>query len=230
MLPVNKPLAELFRAHGIQAELQEGWVTFPGRPHRAHAALFNETETKSGVSLQLDVRLEIGPERMIVESFSGVGDSRESAARNAFQSFAANTFHVLVAVFFASDCTHVTREEWVLGGRNCRVTNGGVGVKGRPPVDGEGLFEWYRHFEAKIREQRLSPGTHWIRLFFGQYQGKPLACEVLLDNQKSPELQSEMAAFAWPAGQEFYSVRIFLVLQVAEPAAPPAGPWWRRWN
>jgi hypothetical protein len=43
-------------------------------------------------------------------------------------------------------------------------------------------------------------------------QGRALACEVLLDNDVWEEVQTEMAAVNWPCGQEFYSVRVFLVI------------------
>ena len=38
-------------------------------------------------------------------------------------------------------------------------------------------------------------------------------CEVLLDNEVWNEMQAEMAAVDWPSGQDFYSVRVFLVVQ-----------------
>jgi hypothetical protein len=44
-------------------------------------------------------------------------------------------------------------------------------------------------------------------------QGRALACEILLDNEVWEEMQAEMAAIDWPCGQEFYSVRLFLVIQ-----------------
>jgi hypothetical protein len=59
-------------------------------------------------------------------------------------------------------------------------------------------------------------------LYYGQMHGKAVACEVLLDNGVWEEMQAEMAAAAWPAGEEFYSVRLFLVLRV-QPGGP-VGP------
>jgi hypothetical protein len=53
-----------------------------------------------------------------------------------------------------------------------------------------------------------------MRLYYGQRDRKTTACEVLLNNRAWDEVQSEMAAIGWPTGEEFYSVRIFLVVEV----------------
>ncbi|HEV3444731.1 MAG TPA: DUF6348 family protein [Gemmataceae bacterium] len=178
--------------------------------------LSKERQHQGGLSvqLQLDVRLEITSGGTIVESFAGLGETQEKAVADALHNFITNSFHVLLAAFFRSDDEQVTREEWVVGGKASRVTIGNVGIRGRPPVQGDQLVAWFKHFEEKLKKKQLGPGTHWVRLYYGQVQSKALACEVLLDNDVWEELQSEMAAVDWPSGEEFYSVRVFLVVQV----------------
>src|SRR6266540_2237247 len=171
---------------------------------------------QAGMSVQLDVRLEIPPGRTIVESFAGLGETREKAVADALHNFTANSFHVLLAAFFRSDDQQVSQEAWVVGGRTSRVTIGNVGVRGKPPVQGDQLVGWFKRFEEKLKEKHLRPGTHWVRLYYGQMQGRPMAFEVLLNNDVWEEMQSEMAAVDWPSGEEFYSVRVFLVIQVAD--------------
>ncbi len=214
MAQINQLLLALFQAHGVEAILQDEWIIFPGLSLRANASIVKETKHPAWLSIQLDVRLEIAPGRTIVESFAGLGETREKALADALHNFTANSFHVLLAAFFRSGDQQVSQEEWLVSGRMSRVTIGNVGIRGKPPVQGEQLVGWFKHFEDKLKETGLRPGTHWIRLYYGQSEGKALACEVLLDNAVWEEMQSEMAALAWPAGQEFYSVRVFLVLQV----------------
>jgi hypothetical protein len=43
------------------------------------------------------------------------------------------------------------------------------------------------------------------------------ACEVLLDNTTWGPVQERMETAGWPAGDDFYSVRLFLILQDKEP-------------
>jgi hypothetical protein len=214
MSQVNEALLEFFRAHGVESVPQDEWIAFPGRDMRANASIAGEMEQQSAITVQLDVELEIAPGRTISESFAGLGETREEAVADALQSFTANSFHVLLAAFFGSDDPHVSQEEWVIGGRTGRVTIGDVGTRGTPPVQGDQRVGWLQHFEEKLKEQQLRPGTNWVRLYYGQAQGSMVVCEVLLNNYVWEEMQSEMAAADWPSGEEFYSVRVFLVIQV----------------
>jgi hypothetical protein len=215
MSQVNESLLELFRAHGVEAVLLEEWVVFPGRNMRASASIVREIKQQAAMSVQLDVWFEIAPRRTIVESFAGLGETLERAVADAIHNFTANSLHVFLTAFFRSDDQQVSQEEWVVGGRTSRVTIGNVGIRGKPPVQGEELVGWFKRFEEKLKENQLRPGTHWVRLYYGQMQGRPMACEVLLNNDVWEEMQSEMAAVAWPVGEEFYSVRVFLVIQVS---------------
>ncbi len=213
MSPVNTTLLELFQAHGIEAIAHDDWVGFSQRSSTVRAAIVRETEHSFCLSIQLDVRLEIVPGLTLVESFSGLGKTREEAAADALKHFSANSFHVLLAAFFQCNTEQVTTEEWTLGGRPSLVTLGTVGIRGKPPVQGEALVRWFHEFAQRLQEKNLGPGTHWIRLYYAQMEGKALPCEVLLDNAVWEEMQSAMAGIDWPSGDDFYSVRIFLVIQ-----------------
>ena len=214
MSQVNASLLALFQAHGVESHLEGEWVAFPGRRLRAGAAVVRETKHASALSVQLDVRVEVAPGRTIIESFVGVGQAPEQAVGDALRNFTANSFHVLLAAFFRpGDDEQVSREEWVIGGRKSRVTVGNVGVRGKPPAQGESLVSWFKHFAEKLKHKQLGPGTHWVRLYYAQMGGQATACEVLLDNAAWGEMQSEMAVLDWPAGVDFYSVRVFLVVE-----------------
>ncbi|HZO89803.1 MAG TPA: DUF6348 family protein [Chthonomonadaceae bacterium] len=185
---------------------------FPQHHTRANASIVRELRQQAAISVQLDVRFEIAPGRTIIESFSGVGETREKAVSDAFDNFALNSFHVLLAAFLDPNDDHVSEEEWIIGGEKRRVTLGNIGVRGKPPVSGEQLGGWFEPFEQKIKEKSLGPETYWMRLYYGQRQGKTMACEVLLDNTVWEEMQTAIAALDWPPGEEFYSVRLFLVI------------------
>jgi hypothetical protein len=79
----NVELAELFRAHGLTCEAHDEWIVFPQKEMRAQARIFDPPVTET---IQLDVRLEVWPGWLLVESFTGLGKdraaSRKSAGRN----------------------------------------------------------------------------------------------------------------------------------------------------
>ncbi|HEX8911749.1 MAG TPA: DUF6348 family protein, partial [Humisphaera sp.] len=222
MPQLNDALAELFRAHGVDASVRDGKVFFAGRAGWAEAVVVDDGTPRHPRTVRVDVRLDVGRGRVIVESFAGMGESPDQALGDAFRGFASNTFHVLLAAFFGVDNEQVTREEWSLGGRRGRVVLGTVGFRGEAPTL-EGLSnEWFAALQQAVQRRPLRPGSHWVRLYYGQMRGEPLACEVLLDNDVWADVQAEMAAFGWQAKEPFYSVRLFLTIDV-EPAAP-AGP------
>jgi hypothetical protein len=216
MADVNAFLAELFRAHAVEAVPHGEWIAFPRHGLRANGAVVLEQSKPPWETVQLDFRFEVAPGRLLVESFGGFGQTKDQAVADAQQFFAQNTFHVLLAAFFARPCDdQASREEWVVGGRNRRVTHGHIGVRGKLPAGGPESVEWFQRFEEKLKAKSLPEGTHWVRLYYAQVQRKAAACEVLLDNAVWGELQAEMAAISWPPGEEFYSMRVFLVLREA---------------
>ena len=210
----NEGLLELFRGHGVEALLQDEWIVFPGRSVKASAELYGQASHEAATSVQLDVRVQNASGRAIVESFAGLGTTADEAVADAMQNFVVNSFHVLLAAFFGVSGQQVAQEKWVSGGKPCRVTIGNVGVRGEPPVEGEALVAWFDHFTEKLRQKQFAAGTHWVRVFYAQMQNEALACEVLLNNEVWEEMQSEMAAIDWPAGEAFYSLRLFVVIQV----------------
>ncbi|MFL5242164.1 MAG: DUF6348 family protein [Gemmataceae bacterium] len=210
---INASLLELFQAHGVDCAPQGEWIVFSKNGMKANASIVREMPQATGMSVQLDVLFEVAPDRTIIESFAGVGQTREQAIADALNNFAMNSFHVLLAAFLKPNEEQVSEEEWTIAGRPRQVTIGDVGIRGKPPVQGEQLVGWFKPFEEKLKSKPLGPGTHWVRLYYAQMQGKAIACEVLLDNDAWEEMQAEMAAFDWPSGKDFYSVRVFLVVR-----------------
>lgn len=210
---INNFLLEVFKAHGVDCAHQGEWIVFLKPGIRASGSIVREIPHENSITIQLDVRFELAPGRTIIESFGSIAQTREQAVSDALQNFTANSFHVLLAAFFGAEDDQVSMEEWTIGGRPRLVTIGNAGIKGTPPVQGEQLISWFKPFEEKLKSMQLGPGTHWVRLYYGQIQAKAIACEVLLDNEVWAELQTEMAAIDWPSGEDFYSVRVFLVVR-----------------
>jgi len=215
----NTRLRDLFRNHGIEAIDGGDWLTFADATLRANAETFRESQRPAGVSVQLDVRLEIAPERVIVESLVGMGPTLEDATSDAFRYFAASSFHVLLCAFFHTGCEQVTQQDCTIGGLACHVVIGGATCRGTPPGGGPALAARFQQFESAVHAQQLMPGVHWVRLYYGHMQGKAIVCEVLLDNHPWPAVQAAAAAIDWPASEAFYSLRVFSTLRVEKGGA-----------
>lgn len=96
-------LMELFAGHGVPAESRGDWVTFPDYPGRKLQGLvFDRKDAHPLSSTQVDVRFSPWSGCMIVESLSGIADSREDRIRESLAVFAQNTLHVLLRVFFGA--------------------------------------------------------------------------------------------------------------------------------
>jgi hypothetical protein len=205
-------LEQLFRSHGVETGVRGDHLYFPDSGRRAAAAIVRDSDWHPSV-LQLDFRLEIGPDRWLIESFAGIGDTRERAMRNAVALLAANTLHVLVRAFLASgDDDQVSVERWTVGGSPRTAVVGpatGRSMAGRAPELPGDRFE---RVEARIRASALAGGPHWIRIYFAQSNRTPSQFEALLDNEPWPEMVSTLRSVAWPLVEDFYSVRLFLVL------------------
>ena len=221
MPPLNEILAELFRAHNVPCTVAGDAVTFAGRLETATAEIVRELPPRpSVVSLQIDVRFNTATGAVIVESFAGIGATRERAVADAVQNFVLNSFHVLLAAFFAPDDPHVSRETWRIGTSDCRVTIGNATARGSVPAEDAGA--WFDTFATAIKARRLVPGMHWARLYYAQDGGRTTVCEVLLDNSDWESVQEEMQGFAWTPAAAFYSLRVFLVIEVGvgDPDSP----------
>lgn len=216
MLPLNTMLSILFENHEVDNFPKGRWLHFPDTPHWACASLGQELPDAGEMTVQLDVRFEVAPGRYLIESCAGIGESREEAVEEAFRNFASYSMHVLIKAFLRPEYDEVLQETWTIGGRERPVTIGYAVLRGRPPGEDEEILSWYETLEQRIRSLDLGPESHWVRIYYAQAENETLACEVLLDNLPWPEMQAELAAYAWPPGQGFYSVRQLLIVEGEE--------------
>ncbi len=94
--------------------------------------------------------------------------------------------------------------------RDCATT---INANGSNPFHNNSRGIALEQFYEKLKTREFARASHWVRLYYAQNQGETVVCEVLIDNDAQIELQRETASFAWPAADEFYSVRLFLTLQ-----------------
>lgn len=213
MINVNSLLVRLFEEHGQAAIVQGPGILFPGTKIRLAGLIARENPIPGGFSVQFDVKCEIEPRRVLVESFAGIGPGRDEAILDAVQNFTNASFPVILSTVFGIPSDLVTYEEWQTKGGRRLATIGGIVSRGQLPMSDSQSPEWLQHLIQTIQAQKIPGGTHWVRLFYAQKGGQVLSSEVLLDNKPWHPVHTTMASFAWPASDPFYSLRIFLVLQ-----------------
>jgi hypothetical protein len=86
--------------------------------------------------------------------------------------------------------------------------------RGHGPAGEIPQTEWFDVMARSIKESKLPPGLHWIRLYHFECPTAATVNEVLLDNEPWTDLQMHLGSYSWPpVAGGFYSVRIFLVIK-----------------
>ena len=219
---VNPVLVKHLKKHGLSARESDGWVIAGSHPPISGSVVQSTKSENNSVTVQIDVRVHLEDHNTVIESFAGTGQTKQEAIKNATDNFAINALPVLLASLYSltpkeghAPLDGVEQREWYINGEIRKVTVGGFGVRGFPPGDSPPT-DWFKQVENEIKVTSLSPGTHWVRCYFAQFENKPLAYEALLDNEPWERGQSILKMHRWPPGDDFYSVRVFLVIQDAD--------------
>jgi hypothetical protein len=205
-------IATLLEGHGVVPRRSEGILAFQGGWSLATEVFREEQHPNGRRSAQLDVRLQLPDGRVLIESCAGIGDDSASVVKDAVENFMRGSLHVLLHAFWLSEPDEqVDIENWIIGENGFHAVMGGATGRGTQPSGGIPLG-WFATFEDAVKSSRLSPTTHWIRVYYAQVQGQPMAVEVLFDNEPWVSVQQIIQNIEWPQTEEFYSVRFFMVL------------------
>lgn len=211
---LNRLLAEWLEAHGLGISEEAGWLIVASGGPRLAAWVVGERDHAPGYVVQVDVYVEVEPERLLIESFAGIGMDREGAVGDAMGNFALTTLHPLLAAFYGQEAgEQVTTEVWEIAGASWRVSIGPYGLRGRAGDALELPAATFTTLGALIKALPLDGSVHWVRLFYANVNAENSQAEVLLDNEPWEEAQQQLASLPWPRPESFYSVRLFFILQ-----------------
>jgi hypothetical protein len=207
-------LQSSFGDHGIACERRAGRIHAPdGLTVEPRA--FPREDVRGTAQVQVDFAIE-SPRLAgvpLVDSFAGVGNTRDEAERNAAGKFLQGSFHVVTDALTSHDC-HAGQVEWEnrsANGHAWRMCTGPVlMVASREGARIEGVAEFFPGLTALLVE-RMAPGPHWMRVFLGALDGKHMGSEVLLDGSVWPDGQQLLDTHPWvyPAG--YASLRCLLI-------------------
>jgi len=213
MPDANAQLQALFHGHGLATIPLEHKFLLVAK----QLALVESTVSKqvfpNGVSSRLDVSITVR-ERVIIECFGDVGDTAEEALANNLQNFARNSLHLIIgALQDIEQDEQFDIEQWETNGFTWKVYTGNYGVKsiGNKPVHIPA--ELFTRIEGIIRALPLSKEYHWFRFFLSCNDAEITAAEFLYDNEVFDEAVQELINLDWQLTEDFYSVRLFLILR-----------------
>lgn len=127
-------------------------------------------------------------------------------------NFTVATFHVLLSTFFTDKFDEqVEKETWQINHKNFVVTIGNMVSRGNVPTDLG--TAWFDELQTQVQKLPLTNGVHWLRLYYGQAQSEVIAYEVLLNNEYCEPIMPLVENFSWQKSDDFYSMRVFLILQ-----------------
>lgn len=200
-----------FASHGASTQRDGHYVLVGSQQLRVWGNIALEIENPSHWVIQLDVFIEIGPGRTMIESSAGFGPTLQDAIHSAQMAFLHNSLHVILSAFCSEPCPETEIETWVFPNQSFQAHIGRMISRGAAPAQGYPI-EWFSLLESLLISTPLPQRTHWVRTYFCRSPSNT-TLEVLINNNPDEKLQSSLSAFDWPTTDSFYSVRLFLILK-----------------
>lgn len=172
----------------------------------------NTSSHAGSYSTRFDAIVELPDGRQMMESFVGRGDSPQEATGEAYGRFLQGAFHVILAALLGHRCEQVEGTSLMIGGMKRVVLDCGAQIRSGTPTDGREILSWHELYEDNLKLAELSPAMHWYRIFVAQNQGRIISKECLLDNEPWEHGMRWIDAHAWPMKDDFYSVRMFVMI------------------
>ena len=212
---ITPVLKELLERHGVPTTETDRYWLVAGNGIRIAGAVVQEYPSPKGTAnIQLDFYLVLEDDRLLIESVGGLGATKSDAVNDGIQNFTGGSFHVLLSAFFNANADdQIEVENWNIAGKQRRVTIGGMNVRTFTDAPFNAPTHWFPIVQRAIENTDLPGGTHWFRCYYAQFDNKPTVVEVLLDNNDWQPIIETMSSVDWPASEDFYSVRIFAVIQ-----------------
>ncbi|MBG8552238.1 DUF6348 family protein [Hymenobacter guriensis] len=213
MAEINFQLQNLFVQHDIRVIPLENKALLMTKQPALIQSRVTQQQHPNGATSRLDVQITLG-NRTIIECFGDIGETLEAATQNNLRNFAHNSLHVLInALQDKDEDEQISIERWQIGTQRWKVYSGNYGIKstvGKSVPIPENL---YVRIESIIQSLSLKEDYHWFRFFISCSNKQISNIEFLVDNEVYPEAQQELATLDWYITPDFYSIRLFMILQ-----------------
>ena len=208
---VTTLLEELFKTHGFKSEIYEDWVIPEGSDYAMKGYWYPEATDSTG---QLTIELFINSEIVMVESFSGQGESNKERLKQAFASFVYHTFPVFFVAVWGKESDAVSTEILKIGDSEFTVYIGNRGIvnydKSKELIISEG---YDKRVQEIILDESLDREFHWFTFFYANLNGLDSYAEILKDNSKLVSSAERFKKLNWQRSNYYYAVRQFLIVK-----------------
>jgi len=198
--------------HESKVVIDTDGVGIAGNTTRLKASRYGSNKNKNGCVLEVEFRIRLPGGGEIVEYVAGMGATEDQAAKDALVNFILTTFHVVYKSFINSSDPHQTIEEVPIGGKARKMAMGDLYMRGDKqdhPIDLNAMRQPIRDAISRLP---LSGQPHWIKIVYGQDNGKLIVVSATLDNAEHESLTSAIRDLNWPKSEKAYVVKQFIVV------------------
>jgi hypothetical protein len=207
-------LVDWLQGHGEEdVVVDKNGVGLDRNKTRIAALLYGSNRTGENYIVEVEFRVRLSEEQTITDFVVGVGDPEDAAIKDALRNYTLTTFHVIYKSFLNNNDPHQEVEQIQNNGHQRELLAGPLGIRtsdGVAPLDLEALRQPLRNILASFPYQ---PGTHWIKVVYGQLRGKPSTVDVTMDNEPHRELTDAILKLEWPKRNGFYMIKLFAVIK-----------------
>lgn len=209
-------VGQLLEAHDAQIEEDGDKIRVTNWPQPvSFAGTAFVSERDDSVISRFDVVATLPDGRELCEAFGDSGGDVEDTLNKNLHSFATSSLHVMVAAF-SGEPGEIDVEEWPTASGPARVYLGPAVWKSNAADCGHldvpaGFWDLGGQVVA---DKQLSPGFHFLRMYYSRNGDDVFAAEFQLDNEDLPGPEEALRALDWQAHDFFYSARHFAILHV----------------
>ena len=188
-------------------------IGLAGNKTRLHASLYGSETATNGCSVEIEFRIALPEGGPIIEYVSGLGETKDKAMDQAMVNFILTTAHVVYKAFMNPSDPHQRVKTVLINGKNRELFAGDMIQLGGGEGGSIDLDSMSAQLQDLVAALPLAPGPHWIKLIYSQHHSKPLIVSASLDNKDSAEATEALNKLKWPARDDFYMVKQFIVVK-----------------
>ncbi len=203
---LEKIVEAIFKAHGFDPKVEEGWV-LPTQTYPAMKAFWYPEATEHVG--QLTIEIFLNEKRSVIESFAGFGEKK---FESALENFIKNALPLYLAAFWGYDSQEISIDTWELHGEQYLAFIGDYGVI-NPKEEFSIPEDYLEVMHDAISAEPLGDEFHWFNLFYANFDAQNRQAEALKENEAWEAGTEAINSLDWLKVYDYYSVRQSIILK-----------------